>query len=150
MDSETDVMEIWRDSIGRADERDAVKIRRFLAGSVDVITMLRRPSVRHLARQHLGKDTCWYCSCKLGARNRTREHLIPLCRGGSDDRDNVVMACKDCNELLGDAGVDVKVWFREFSRSGGIEMLPRAETGAFKHKECRELIFWLIGGGESS
>lgn len=36
---------------------------------------------------------CYYC----GQDANTVDHLIPVAKGGSDDRENLVAACKRCN-----------------------------------------------------
>jgi hypothetical protein len=36
---------------------------------------------------------------KLDGRKETIDHVIPLCDGGSNDKDNLVLACADCNGL---------------------------------------------------
>lgn len=46
---------------------------------------------------------CAYCSGLMimhgvGPSLVTREHLVPVSKGGSDDHDNLVAACKACNE----------------------------------------------------
>jgi 5-methylcytosine-specific restriction endonuclease McrA len=39
---------------------------------------------------------CYYCERYL-VRGYEVDHLVPLCRGGSNHRDNLVLACKRCN-----------------------------------------------------
>lgn len=34
-------------------------------------------------------------------QERTEDHIIPRCKGGSNDRDNRVGACRDCNNKKG-------------------------------------------------
>ena len=40
---------------------------------------------------------CFYCSTALTAKNRTLDHKIPLSRGGTNTINNVVPACRPCN-----------------------------------------------------
>lgn len=37
--------------------------------------------------------TCYYC----GAEADTVDHLVPRAKGGTDDMDNLVAACRSCN-----------------------------------------------------
>lgn len=51
---------------------------------------------------------CWYCEVLLdpntqAKRNsRTIDHIIPVCRGGSNKITNKVYSCSDCNQLKAD------------------------------------------------
>jgi hypothetical protein len=40
---------------------------------------------------------CMYCGHQLNARGLSRDHILPLSRGGNDSWKNVVTACKRCN-----------------------------------------------------
>jgi 5-methylcytosine-specific restriction endonuclease McrA len=40
---------------------------------------------------------CFYCGKPLGQGDVTRDHYIPLARGGSDSIENIVPACMSCN-----------------------------------------------------
>lgn len=42
---------------------------------------------------------CHYCKVEVGSCNMAMDHVIPLSRGGSHSESNVVIACKDCNQL---------------------------------------------------
>lgn len=44
---------------------------------------------------------CHYCQKLLTVRTATRDHLIPLSRGGSDDIGNITPACRYCNGSKG-------------------------------------------------
>lgn len=41
--------------------------------------------------------TCHYCGTKRPRGGLTKDHRIPVSRGGSDAIDNIVPACKPCN-----------------------------------------------------
>jgi len=40
---------------------------------------------------------CMYCGSKFNTKLLTRDHIMPKSRGGSDTWDNVITACKVCN-----------------------------------------------------
>ena len=44
---------------------------------------------------------CAYCGRKLKSGERTKDHVIPKSRGGSDDPSNIVIACHRCNTWKG-------------------------------------------------
>lgn len=44
---------------------------------------------------------CFYCGKVLKARNRTKDHVVPIARGGSRLSHNVVTCCFACNQLKG-------------------------------------------------
>jgi len=41
---------------------------------------------------------CYYCGKKVGAENLTMDHVVPLVRGGKSVKNNLVPACKKCNQ----------------------------------------------------
>lgn len=51
---------------------------------------------RRLLRRH--RFLCFYCGAKLVPANRTLDHKLPLSRGGTNTIDNVVPACRPCNQ----------------------------------------------------
>lgn len=40
---------------------------------------------------------CLYCGTRFAARDLSRDHITPISRGGADGWNNVVTACKRCN-----------------------------------------------------
>lgn len=46
-------------------------------------------------REQGGK--CLYCPVVFGVVKATVEHLIPVCRGGTNDEANIAASCKSCN-----------------------------------------------------
>lgn len=63
-----------------------------------------------MRRQRIARDrvntkpdpwTCFYCGKALGITTRTIDHVIPRSRGGSNRKENLVPACRPCNESKG-------------------------------------------------
>ena len=48
-------------------------------------------------KRRIADGRCHYCGRVVGARRLTLDHVVPLIRGGTSVRANVVPACKDCN-----------------------------------------------------
>ena len=48
-------------------------------------------------RNKLSLGICHYCGNKFSKDLLTMDHIIPLSRGGTSERFNIVPACKDCN-----------------------------------------------------
>ncbi len=44
---------------------------------------------------------CYYCGTPLTLRGATKDHVVPIERGGLDDLFNTVPACWPCNHLKG-------------------------------------------------
>jgi 5-methylcytosine-specific restriction endonuclease McrA len=47
------------------------------------------------------RNVCLYCGKDLPDHELTRDHVVPVSRGGLDVWDNVVAACKRCNHFKG-------------------------------------------------
>lgn len=57
---------------------------------------------------------CYYCG--RGERALTRDHIVPLNRGGGDGIDNIVPACRPCNAAKGQMSFKeflITPWMRE-------------------------------------
>jgi 5-methylcytosine-specific restriction endonuclease McrA len=44
-----------------------------------------------------GRGRCHYCHRGISPRELTMDHIVPLSRGGTSSRSNVVPCCKGCN-----------------------------------------------------
>lgn len=41
---------------------------------------------------------CFYCECDLHRKKWHADHFIPLCKGGTNATDNIVISCPECNQ----------------------------------------------------
>lgn len=48
-------------------------------------------------KRRIATGVCYYCRRQVGGKALTMDHIVPLGRGGTSIRGNVVPACKDCN-----------------------------------------------------
>lgn len=55
---------------------------------------------------------CAHCGKVISEGNVTVEHIIPLSKGGTNDMDNLVALCHDCNEDKGDFIYEPKAYYR--------------------------------------
>lgn len=91
----------------------------------------RRKLVRHL-RRTANKGRCAYCKMPFNAANPhspnypTKDHKVPKSRGGMSGADNLVWACRRCNQEKGDMTVSEYREYTERCLSG----MPPAEARA--------------------
>jgi hypothetical protein len=63
---------------------------------------MNQTAARRERKRMLKKDPhCHWCGCPLDAQTATLEHVIPLVRGGTNRRENLVIACSPCNGARG-------------------------------------------------
>lgn len=55
------------------------------------------PPLTNRALFRRDSNVCLYCGQRFSARDLSRDHVTPLCQGGQDHWQNVVTACKRCN-----------------------------------------------------
>lgn len=78
---------------------------------------------RHI-REKARKKTpgrCWYCGIPLFCATRAEyDHQTPKSRGGSDEIENIVLVCQECNGSKGDMTVEefrdklrAEIWIRK-------------------------------------
>lgn len=71
-------------------------------GMDDAVIKAERAKARDLRKtrwwqQKTASGKCHYCQKKFPFKHITMDHLVPLGRGGRSSKDNLVPACKDCN-----------------------------------------------------
>lgn len=60
----------------------------------------RRAMVRFSREQVFARDRgrCQYCGSEVARRDGTYDHIVPRSRGGPTRWDNIVLACRPCNQ----------------------------------------------------
>ena len=48
-------------------------------------------------KRRLGHGRCHYCGRSTPPRELTMDHVVPIVRGGTSGKGNVVPCCKECN-----------------------------------------------------
>jgi 5-methylcytosine-specific restriction endonuclease McrA len=48
-------------------------------------------------RKRIAAGRCYYCGKSVPPDKLTMDHVVPLSRGGKSARNNLVAACKECN-----------------------------------------------------
>lgn len=51
---------------------------------------------------HRDENICLYCGNQYGASQLTRDHVVPVSRGGTNSWENCVTACRRCNQAKDD------------------------------------------------
>jgi len=64
-------------------------------------SLLQTPPLTNRELFHRDRQTCAYCGAALATTRLTRDHVIPVSRGGLDTWMNVVTACRNCNQRKG-------------------------------------------------
>jgi len=73
------------------------------AAGILTLEMLERLRVENI--KEYGILTCIYCMENVEGRD-TLEHLVPISNGGTNNFDNLAIACKKCNSCKGDKTYD--------------------------------------------
>ena len=72
------------------------------AGVDDTVIRREKAKARELRRsrwwqQKTASGICYFCGKKFLPKELTMDHLVPLSRGGTSRKSNLVPACKECN-----------------------------------------------------
>lgn len=88
-------------------QRTIIELPAIIACDGERMTPVRRdPPLTNMALFHRDDFQCLYCGEYFVAEALSRDHVIPTSRGGTDRWENVVAACKRCNQRKGNALLD--------------------------------------------
>ncbi|MBA4348952.1 MAG: HNH endonuclease [Thermodesulfovibrio sp.] len=48
-------------------------------------------------KRKLSQGRCYYCNAKVPPKELSMDHIVPVIRGGKSVKNNIVPACKECN-----------------------------------------------------
>jgi 5-methylcytosine-specific restriction endonuclease McrA len=66
---------------------------------------------------------CHYCGEAIYSKHITKDHKIPVSKGGTDEASNIVPACRACNTDKGDS--DYLEYITKRLKSGRLSMVAR-------------------------
>jgi hypothetical protein len=84
----------------------------------------KEPTLTNASLFSRDRHLCAYCGGQFHNHSLTRDHVVPVSKGGRDKWTNVVTACKPCNSLKGDLGSGEKLPDGMFSPQGTRTMDP--------------------------
>lgn len=82
---------------------------------------------------------CHYCENPLTLKTTTKDHLTPLCRGGSNLIDNIVPCCLACNQAKGTM-TEEEYWSMISTRISEPLDSPNLKTALEDHADERGLL----------
>ena len=82
--------------------RSTIEVNSIVATAGDSVAALKArahyiPPLNNQALFARDAHMCMYCGHQFAARGLSRDHIVPLSKGGTDSWTNVVSACKRCN-----------------------------------------------------
>lgn len=93
-----EVMEVRGGYSRLTGEQTVLKLNCIMACKGKVYDKIRKePPLTNSALFRRDQNVCLYCGSSFLARDLSRDHVIPISRGGLDVWTNVVTACKRCN-----------------------------------------------------
>lgn len=97
-----EVMEVRGGYSRLTGEQTVLKLNCILACKGKVYDKIRKePPLTNSALFRRDQNVCLYCGQSFLARDLSRDHVIPISKGGLDVWTNVVTACKRCNAHKG-------------------------------------------------
>lgn len=97
-----EVMEVRGGYSRLTGEQTVLKLNCIMACKGKVYDKIRKePPLTNSALFRRDQNVCLYCGQSFLARDLSRDHVVPISRGGLDVWTNVVTACKRCNAHKG-------------------------------------------------
>lgn len=96
------VREVKGGRSGLSGKRSFILLPSIIACGGERLTPIRlRPPLTNVALFHRDNFQCMYCGHHFCSADLSRDHVHPTSRGGLDKWENVVAACKRCNQRKG-------------------------------------------------
>lgn len=87
--------------------RSIVELSSIIACGGEKLARARlKPPLSNYALFERDNYQCLYCGRYFETRLLTRDHIVPRCHGGRDSWENVVAACRRCNQHKGGADLN--------------------------------------------
>lgn len=85
-------------------KRSMIDVRSIIAcdGRIHAESYTATPPLSNKALFSRDRNYCMYCGNKFSDSQLTRDHVVPISRGGDDEWTNVAAACRRCNIHKGD------------------------------------------------
>jgi hypothetical protein len=86
--------------------RSVIEVSSIVATTGDTRTVERNrdqytPPLNNRTLFRRDANICMYCAARFPSSELTRDHVTPMSRGGTDSWNNVVAACRRCNNHKG-------------------------------------------------
>lgn len=121
---------------------------------VQNVGVIKKIALRVYVRTRLAEAQNWRC-CWCGVHcvpepgrgnSVTLEHVTPRSKGGTDEKENLAMACRNCNSRRGDEEADVFYQQRPWAKiTNSMNKLERRQHGRMRENIRRAKIFKLNG-----
>jgi 5-methylcytosine-specific restriction endonuclease McrA len=112
----------------------------------EYIPSARRPAFTRFNVFLRDRFTCQYCGEALPTHDLTFDHVIPRCRGGHTNWENVVTACSPCNLLKGSRmpreAHMIPLTRPEQPTSFLLQDHGRAFPPNYLHESWRDFLYW--------
>src|SRR3954467_3894599 len=119
------------------------------------------PVSRRLRFEILRRDghVCRYCGAQAPDVALTVDHVMPTALGGSDDPDNLVTACRDCNAGKSSSSPDARIvenvsddalrWAKAMEHAAGIQAMKSQAAHVYIQRFDEFWCTWTYPGGEN-
>ncbi len=117
------------------------------------MTVSKRTRYEVLRRDN---HACRYCGAMAPEAKLTIDHVLPVALGGSDDPDNLVTACRDCNAgktsvapdqaLVDDVSADALRWAEAMKKAGEVLAKRSEPLEEYIAAFAKQWDSWTFGG----
>ncbi len=96
---------VYRGGVRRDGTRSHIETKSIIAirgSKVDVRSFSHTPALSNDLLFARDRHLCAYCGVRFALRELSRDHIMPVSKGGRDKWTNVVTACRSCNTRKAD------------------------------------------------